>query len=226
MSVVPADAVTAVAKRAVCWLDVFVFAIFVTVGLWLLSAVDFFVSEQRREHTPVKEAVEHRAGVPFLQAGSIMAVDELKMLQSKLFDLRMEATRLATDLKMRARNPRVRLLSPQREQRIKLKTTLAMVRDYDAEVPARKRVVASTAAATFAARHSAELDHDKETRAYTRETKMLVLGLAAVGWVVLALLTWPFCAMLRRKLGHGSTAHVLLPGGVLMLFAFIYYGVK
>ena len=126
-----------VEKRAVCWLDVFVFAIFITAGLWSLSTADLLVNEQRRKLTPVKEAFEHRANVPFLQAGFTMAQDELKMLQSKLFDLRMEATRLAADLDLRAPNPRVRLLSQQREQRIKLKTTQTIVRAYEAEVPTK-----------------------------------------------------------------------------------------
>jgi hypothetical protein len=213
-------------KRAVCWLDVLVFATFVTACLWWLSAADVLVNEQRRELTPVKEAFEHRANVPFLQAGSTMAQDELKTLQNKLFDLRMEAMRLAADLEQRAPNPRVRLLSPQREQRIKLRATQTMVRAYETEVPGKMQQVAKSAAATFAARRSAELDYDKETRAFQRANKMWVLAIWVAGYAILALITWSVCVVLRKNLGHGSALHVLMPAGVLMALACIYYVVK
>jgi hypothetical protein len=226
MSAVSVHGPVAVAKRAVCWLDVFVFAIFVTVSLWSLSAADLFVNEQRRELTPVKETFEHEKKVPLLQAGSTMAQDELKMLQNKLFDLRMEAMRLAADLKLRARNPRVRLLSPQREQRIKLETTQTMVRAYETQVPEKMQQVATTAAATFAAKHSAELAYDKQISAFKFANKMRVLALVASCWAILSIITGLVCSALRDRFGHGSALHVWLPGSLLMALACIYYVVK
>jgi hypothetical protein len=215
-----------VEKRAVCWLDVFIFVIFVTAGLWLWSVADRFVSEERRELKPVIEAYEHQANVPFLQVGFTMAQEELKMLQNRLFELRMEATRLAADLDLRVGNPRAKLLSPQHEQRIKLLTTQTMVRAYEAEVPEKAQQVARAATVTFQAKRSAEFAYHKATKEFEFENKMWVLPIGFACWTILALSTWLLCGTLRKHLGHGSTSHVLLPGSVLMALACIYYVVR
>jgi hypothetical protein len=143
----------AVAKRAVCWLDVFVFAIFVTASLSALSIADDTVTKQRRGLKPVKEHYELIATVPTLQASFTMGQDELKTLRGKLVELRMEARRLAADP-----------ASAQLEQAVKLKAAEAMIREYEAEVPRKLREVADAATETFRARRAAELAYDKSKR--------------------------------------------------------------
>jgi hypothetical protein len=155
-----------------------------------------------------------------------MAQEELKTLQNKLFELRMEATRLAAELELRLRNPRAGLLAPQREQRIKLLTTQAMVRAFEAEAPGRMQQVARAATATFLARRSAELAFDKAVSAFEFANKMRVLAIGFACWAILAMATWIVCRALRKRLGHGSASHVLLPGSVLMALACIYYVAK
>jgi hypothetical protein len=216
MNAVLAHGSMAVQKRAVCWLDILVFAIFATAGLWLWSGADRFVNEEHRDRKPVEEVYQHQANVPFLQAGFTMAQEELKALQSKLFDLRMEATRLAAEIE----------LSPQREQRIKLQTTQTIVRAYEAEVPGKMQEVAKAANATFLAKRSAELAYHKAISAFEFANKMRVLAIGFVCWAILALVTWLVCGALRKRLGHGSASHVLLPGSVLMVLTCIYYVVK
>jgi len=216
----------AVEKRAVCWLDVLVFAIFVTAGLWLWSAADRFVNEELRERKPVKEAYEHQANVPYLQAGFTMAQEELKILQNKLFDLRMEAKRLAAELDLRVGNPRAKLLSPYGDQRIKLLTTQTMVHAYEAEVPEKMQQVARAATATFLAKRSAEIAHDKALSEFEFANKMRVLVIGFVCWAILALAAWLVCGALRKRFGHGSASYVLLPGSVLAALACIYYFAK
>ncbi len=216
MNAVLAHGPMAVQKRAVCWLDILLFAIFVTAGLWLWSGADRFVNEERRERKPVGETYEHQANVPFLQAGFAMAQEELKMLQNKIFELRMEATRVAAEIE----------LSPQHEQRIKLQTTQTIVRAHEAQVPEKMQQVAKAANATFLAKHSAELAYHKAISAFEFANKMRVLAIGFGCWAILALATWLVCGALCKRLGHGSASHVLLPGSVLMALASLYYVVK
>ncbi len=137
MNAVLAQGPMTVEKRAVCWLDVLIFALFITTAMWSWSTVDHLVNEERRDLKPVKEGYEHQANVPFLQARFTMAQEELKLLDDKLFELRLEATRLRDEFKLQLPNPRARLLSQAREQQIKLLTTETLVGVYEAEVPER-----------------------------------------------------------------------------------------
>jgi hypothetical protein len=155
MSVVTGPGAVAVAKRAVCWLDVFVFAIFVTASLSALSIADDTVTKQRRGLKPVKEHYELIATVPTLQASFTMAQDELKTLRGKLVELRMEARRLAADPASAQLDEAVKLkaarrhaadpASAQLDQAVKLKAAEAMIREYEAEVP-RKSMATSPSA--------------------------------------------------------------------------------
>jgi hypothetical protein len=212
-----------VKKWAVCWLDVLLFAIFVTASLALWTALDRRVTEQHRELKPAKEDFEHRQKVPTLQTALAMAQDELKTLNSKLVELRMEETRLAADLLPTARRPLVRLLSPQREQRIKLLKTQAMARAYEAQIPKEMRQLATAASAVFQAKHSAEIDYNKALKDFRFANKIRVLKIVSLDWVILALSIWVLCGVLRRWLGHGRTLHVLVPGMLIMATALIYY---
>jgi hypothetical protein len=132
MNAVLAQGPMTVEKRAVCWLDVLIFALFITTAMWSWSTVDHLVNEERRDLKPVKEGYEHQANVPFLQARFTMAQEELKLLDDKLFELRLEATRLRDEFKLQLPNPRARLLSQAREQQIKLLTTETLVGVYEA----------------------------------------------------------------------------------------------
>jgi len=223
MNAIPTHQPTGGAKRAVCWLDVLVFAIMVTAGLGLLSVADRVRNYEQRELKPVKEAFEQQENVPFLQTRLAMAQDELKTLQNKLFELNMEAKRLAAEFNLRAPNLRAEVLAPQNEQRIKLLTTQALVVAYEAEMPGKMQQVKVAANDTFHAKRRAELAYDEAERAFTYANKWYVLRIGVVGWVVLALATWVACRILRTRLGHGNASHVLWPGSVLMAFAFIYY---
>ena len=212
MSVVIGPGPVAVTKRAVCWLDVVVFAIFVTASLSALSIADRTVTQQRRGQKPVKEHYELIATVPVLQASFTMAQDELKTLRGKLVELRMEARRLAADP-----------AAAQPDQAIKLKATETRVSEYEGEVTRKVQQVADAATATFRARRAAELAYDQAVSAFERALKLRAVTFALAAWAVLALATCVACGALRKWLGHGSALHVLLPGSVIMLFACIFY---
>jgi TIR domain len=205
----------AVAKRAVSWLDVFVFAIFVTASLSALSIADRTVTEQRRGQKPVKEHYELIAAVPVLQANFTMAQDELKTLRGKLVELRMEARRLAADP-----------ASAQPDQAVKLKAAETKVSEYEGEMTRQVRQVADAATATFGARRAAELAYDQAVSAFERTSKLRAVTFALAAWAVLALATWAALGALRKWLGHGRALHVLLPGSGIMLFASIFYVLK
>jgi len=215
MSVVTGPGAVAVAKRAVCWLDVFVFAIFVTASLSALSIADDTVTKQRRGLKPVKEHYELIETVPTLQASFTMAQDELKTLRGKLVELRMEARRLAADP-----------ASAQLDHAVKLKAAEAMIREYEAEVPRKLREVADAATESFRARHAAELAYDKAVSEFERAVKLRAVEFALAAWAILALATGLACAALRRWLGNGSALHALVPGSVVMLVACIVYVLK
>jgi hypothetical protein len=212
-----------VKKWAVCGLDVLLFAIFVTASLALWTFLDRRVTEHLRELRPVKEDFEHRQKLPILQTALAMAQDELKTLNGKLVELRMEETRLAADLLPPARRARVRLLSLQREQRIKLLKTQAMARAYEAQIPKKMQQLATAASAVFQAKHSAEIDYNKALKDFRYANKIRVIEIVSLGWVILALSMWILCGVLRRWLGHGRTLHVLMPGMLIMATALIYY---
>src|SRR5262249_1810923 len=147
-----------------------------------------------RELKPLKEAHEHQAKVPLLQTALTLAQDDLKTLQSKLSELRMEAIRLSAEFKLRVRNQRQRLLSPQRKQqpehRIKLSTIQRIVREYEAEAPKRIQQVARAASAAFEAKRSAEIAYDKAERAFEFKSKMCTLRIVLALWSILFFATW------------------------------------
>jgi hypothetical protein len=226
MNAVLAQGPMTVEKRAVCWLDVLIFALFITTAMWSWSTVDHLVNEERRDLKPVKEGYEHQANVPFLQARFTMAQEELKLLDDKLFELRLEATRLRDEFKLQLPNPRARLLSQAREQQIKLLTTETLVGVYEAEVPGKIQQAATAATAIFFAKRSAELEYAKAKREFDRANKERGLAIGFACWAILALATWSVCTALHKRLGYGSALHVLLPASIVMVLASIYYVVR
>jgi hypothetical protein len=226
MSTVSAHGPVSVEKRAVCWLDVLIFVIFVTLCLWWWSLADRLITDEYRPLEPVKETYEHQARVPYLLAGFTTAQEELKLLQSKLFELRTEAMRLAVEISILGQNPRAKLLSSQRERQMKLQATQTMLGKYEAEMPGKMNQVAKAATDLFSAKRSAELAHDKAVKAFGFVSKIRGLLVGVIGWVILALVTGGACIMLRKFFGHGHALHVLLPGGVLVALSCIYYVVK
>ncbi len=204
----------AVAKRAVCWLDVFVFAVFVTASLSALSISDRIVTDQRRVQKPVKEHFEFIKKVPALQADFNMEQDELKTLLSKLVELRMEARRLAADP------------TPPSDQAVTLKAAETRVREYADEVTQKVKQVEDAATATYSAKRAAGLAYDEAVSAFEWAIKLRAVTFALVVWAILALATWVACGALRKWLGHGSALHVLLPGSAIHLLACIFYALK
>jgi len=216
----------AAGKRAVCWLDVLLFTIFVVVALGLWGITERAVNKQSLEQKPVKETYELLANVPLRQAGLTAAQDELKVLQSKLSELRLDATRLATELDIRWRRPQTKLLPTYREQRAKLLVTETLVPAYEAQLPQKQKQLADAANAALVAKRTAELTFEKAAQDFEFATKGRVLMFGLAISAILALVIGIICAALRKRLGHGSPMHVLLPGGALIVLASIYYIAK
>jgi hypothetical protein len=225
MTTVSVTGSTTVQKWAICWLDVLVFAIVLTLGFSLWSFADRVMreAEANKEAKPVQETYEYERHVSVLQAELAMAQDDLKALDGKLIDTKTQVMRLRADLLPRPHNPRAKLLSPQRGKRIELLKAEHLARAYEAELPAKIKQIDSITHAAFQAKHSAELAYDKATKAFESAIRGKVLAIVGIGWLALILATCAACSLLRRGLGHGRASHVLVPGTTLMVMASLYY---
>ena len=207
-------------KWAICWLDVLVFSTVLTLAFSLWSFADRMMREADfyKEAKPVVETYENERHVPFLQAELAMAQDEIKALDGKLLDTKMQIMRLKAD-RMLLHHPRARLLS----ERVELLKAQHLVKAYEAELPAKLKQVEIQTHAVLQAKHSAELAYDSATKAFEFAIRGRVLTFVVIGWLVLMLVTYVSCRLLRKGLGHGRPSHVLVPGTTLMAMASLYY---
>jgi hypothetical protein len=214
---------------AICWLDVLLFFSFVFIGMALWSGAERFVSWKHRHEKPLIETYQQSSDVPRHQAELAIAQDQLKTLQSKLFELRTEASRLSVELKERrkiSKSEQDRAAPSDREQRLKLATTNAMVLSLENDVPRAMQRIVTTAGAAANAKNSADVAFLKALEAFDMNNRKAVFWIGLASWIVLMILTWIACGMLKKRIGRGSSAAVLVPGAIVFAAVCLYHFVR
>jgi hypothetical protein len=195
--------------------------------LW--ATADLFVAWDSRHSKPLKERFEQAANVPLRQTELSIALDNLKALQTKLFEQRTEADRLVAELEeKRKQSPKEREkgIAAEREQRLKMATAKVMIRSLNAETPGGMQRVADLTATTFEARRSAEIAFSDALDKFEMSNKVRVFALGLISSTVVALLIWLVCRSFHKAIGRGSTAFVFVPGFLFLTAMCLYHFVK
>jgi len=205
-------------RTAICWLDVLLLLCLLTIGLSLWTGSGRIIHWRHRLEIPQKEVSERASGLPLRSAELAMAQDDLKAAQAKLFEQRMEATRL--DARIKARNPsrspiKPKEADPSQEDRLALASANAIVRDLDSAMPAKLQRVMSADAGVFEARRQAETAFTKARESFELRKKFKIVAVAIVCWLILFVVMWFVCGVLHRKVGKGRKPIVLLPAALV-----------